>query len=311
MTTESVPVIDIGELTDPLTLAALDEACREWGFFQVANHGIPDQAIASIFDQADRFFAQPLETKRLILRSKENSWGFYDRELTKNVRDLKQVYDYGPADGDAIRPQWPVAMPGFRAAIEACYAHCASLAHRLLAAISTNLGMPPGYLSDGFGADHTSFLRLNYYPVALTPASQSGGQLGVGQHTDAGALTLLLQDSQPGLEVFHDNEWHIVEPRGDALVVNIGDIVQVWSNDSYFAALHRVIASVEKDRYSIPYFMAPAYRTNYTPVPTKISADRPARYESINWGEFKKLRSDGDFADYGEEIQIEHYRTRA
>jgi isopenicillin N synthase-like dioxygenase len=309
MKTKSIPVIDINELTSPSTLEALDRACREWGFFQVTNHGIPEDAIERIFDQARAFFARPLDLKRRITRTKENPWGFYDRELTKNVRDLKQIYDFGPSDGRTMRPQWPAGMPAFQNAIHAYYGHCEKLSYRLLAAISTNLGMSPGYLSRGFGRDHTSFLRLNYYPVPLTPASTSDGHLGVGQHTDSGALTLLLQDEQPGLEVFHDNEWHIVEPRKDALVVNIGDIAQVWSNDRYFAALHRVIASVERERFSIPYFMAPESRTNYAPVPTMVSDAIPARYEPINWGEFKKLRSDGDYADLGEEVQIAQFRV--
>ena len=173
MNTKSIPVIDINELTSPSTLNALDRACREWGFFQVTNHGIPGEAIHRIFEQANAFFAQPLDMKRRITRTRENPWGFYDRELTKNVRDLKQIYDFGPSDGRMMRPQWPADMPGFRNAIHAYYGHCEKLSYRLLAAISTNLGMSPGYLSRGFGRHHTSFLRLNYYPVALTPASTS------------------------------------------------------------------------------------------------------------------------------------------
>lgn len=311
MKSNSVPVIDISQLNHADTLAELDTACREWGFFQVINHGIPQNAIDKMMNETQSFFAQPLEQKRKISRTRDNPWGFFDRELTLNVKDLKQVYDFGPADGNNIRPQWPKGLPEFRNAVHGYYRHTEKLAYRLLAAISTNLGMSPGYLSRGFGRDHTSFLRLNYYPVSLTPSSPSNGHLGVGQHTDAGALTLLLQDEQPGLEIFRDNAWHLVEPRADALVINIGDIVQVWSNDQYFAALHRVIASAEKSRFSIPFFLSPEYRTNYSPVPTMVTADRPARYKEINWGEFRKRRTDGDYADYGEEVQIKQYKTYA
>jgi len=311
MKPNSIPVIDINELNHPDTLAKLDTACREWGFFQVINHGVPRAAIDKAINEANAFFYQPLERKRDISRSHDNPWGFFDHELTKNVRDLKQVYDFGPGDGDLIKSQWPRDMPEFRNAIHGYYKHSERLAYRLLAAISTNLGMSPGFLSRGFGRDHTSFLRLNYYPVSVTPPSSSGGHLGVGQHTDAGALTLLLQDDQTGLEVFKDNVWHLIEPRVDALVINIGDIVQVWSNDQYFAALHRVVASASKARFSIPFFLNPAYRTNYAPVPTTVTADRPANYKAINWGEFRKRRAEGDFADYGEEVQIKQYRTSA
>ena len=100
--------------------------------------------------------------------------------------------------------------------------------------------------------------------------------------------------------MFQDNAWHVVEPRPDALVINIGDIVQVWSNDRYFAALHRVIASAERERFSIPFFLNPGYDTNYAPVPTMVDANRPARYRAINWGEFRRRRADGDYADYGD-----------
>ena len=311
MKPNSVPVIDVNELNHPDTLAEVDAACREWGFFQVINHGIPQGVIDKMMNETHAFFSQPLEQKRKISRTHDNPWGFFDRELTRNARDLKQVFDFGPNDGDDIRPQWPQGMPEFRNAVHGYYRHSERLAYRLLAAISTNLGMSPGFLSRGFGPDHTSFLRLNYYPVSLTPPSSKDGHLGVGQHTDAGALTLLLQDDQPGLEVFRNGAWHLVEPRSDALVINIGDIAQVWSNDLYFAALHRVIASAEKSRFSIPFFLSPAYRTNYAPVPTMVTTERPARYKEINWGEFRKRRTEGDYADYGEEVQIEQYRNQA
>ena len=309
MNSENIPVIDIRQLDHPETLAAIDDACREWGFFQIINHGIPQSVTDDIVREMHAFFDLPIEDKRRISRTEKNPWGFYDRELTKNRRDLKEIYDFGPADGADIEPRWPRNMPGFRNAVHGYYRHNKRLAHRILAAISTNLGMSPGFLGRGFGPDHTSFLRLNYYPV--TRSSHSNGHLGVGQHTDSGALTILLQDDQPGLEVFRNNEWHLVEPRRDALVVNIGDIVQVWSNDNYFAALHRVIASADKPRFSIPFFLSPGYRTNYAPVPTMISEDHPARYKEINWGEFRRQRADGDYADVGEEVQIEQFRIRA
>ena len=311
MKANSIPVIDINELHHADTLAELDAACREWGFFQVVNHGIPEDVIDRIFSESHAFFSQRIDSKRSISRTLENPWGFFDRELTKNARDLKQVFDFGPDDGKNVRAQWPQGLPGFRSAVHGYYTHAERLALRLLAAVSTNLGMSAGYLSRGFGPGHTSFLRLNYYPVSLTPSSQKGGHFGVGQHTDAGALTLLLQDEQPGLEVFKNGAWHLVEPRPDALVINIGDIVQVWSNDRYFAALHRVVASAEKSRFSIPFFLSPTYQSNYSPVPTMVTDDSPARYKEINWGEFRQRRTDGDYADYGEEVQIEHYRRQA
>jgi len=129
----------------------------------------------------------------------------------------------------------------------------------------------------------------------------------VNPHTDAGALTLLLQDDEPGLEVFHAGAWHLVEPRRDALVVNIGDIVQVWSNDRYTAALHRALVSPNAERFSAPFFFNPAYRAWYAPLVSTVDAEHPARYRPIHWGEFRARRAAGDYADHGEYHSIHHY----
>jgi isopenicillin N synthase-like dioxygenase len=313
---DSIPVIDIARLDRATTLRELDAACREWGFFQVVRHGVDETVTAALQRAMRAFFGQPGAAKRTVSRTAENPWGFYDRELTKNTRDWKEIYDYGPADDGAIAPQWPQwppTVPSFEPAVLDYYAECEALAFRLLRALSVNLGLPAEGLSGCFRPVHTSFLRLNYYPKCPSPARPGGtetpktGHLGVNHHTDSGALTLLLQDDVPGLEVYRNAEWHLVEPRRDALVVNIGDIVQVWSNDRYRAALHRVRASTAEERFSVPYFFNPAYATDYAPLPTTVDAWHPARYRPINWGEFRARRAAGDYADYGEEVQISHY----
>lgn len=316
-TLSQVPVIDVSRRSGPETLRAVDHACREWGFFQVVNHGIDAGVTRALQREMRAFFGLPLPAKRAVERSAANPWGFYDRELTKNTRDWKQVFDCGPETDPRMPTPWPTRPRGFRTAARGFADACEGLAFRLLAAISANLGMPPGHLAAGFVPRHTSFLRLNYYPVCPQPArptdvrTPSQGYLGVNHHTDAGALTLLLQDDQPGLEVFRDDRWHLVEPRSDALVVNIGDIVEVWSNGGYRAALHRVRASADRERFSVPYFFCPAYETSYAPLPTTIGARAPARYRPIPWGEFRALRAAGDYRDCGEEVQIDHYLTEA
>jgi isopenicillin N synthase-like dioxygenase len=168
-------------------------------------------------------------------------------------------------------------------------------------------------LLQDFRTGHTSFLRMNYYPVCPTPAISDGetepvdGYLGLNRHTDSGALTLLLQDGQPGLQVFNRGLWHLVEPVQGAITVNIGDIVQVWSNDQYKAALHRVLANPNEERYSIPFFYNPRPEANYAPLPSTVHKGCRARYQQINWGKFRAQRVAGDYADVGEEVQIGQY----
>lgn len=305
-----VPVIDIA-VWDDESRSALDAACRDWGFFQIVGHGIDGALTGAVLEQMRRFFALPDASKRAIERTATNAWGYYDRELTKNVRDWKEIFDVGPPETEGplagSTPQWPDGLPEFERTLDAFSAACERVSYQLLSAIAVNLGQAPDALHAAFGARHSSFLRLNRYPVCEDPApsdsptGSQAGQFGIHHHTDAGALTVLLQDDQPGLQVSCGDHWFTVEPNPEALVINIGDVVQVWSNDLYRAPLHRVIAHGENERYSAPYFFNPAYATMYAPL-----CGTP-RYRPINWGEFRAGRASGDYADSGEEIQIAHF----
>lgn len=308
----SLPVVNFATLDRADTLRTLDSACRTWGAFQLVGHDLTRDLRSALLMAMESFFHQQGESKRAVMRTRQNPWGFFDSELTRNTLDCKEVYDYGPADREGKEPQLPRDVVGFQSAIEGYYAACEELAFDLLEAISTNLGASPGQTSRCFRPEHTSFLRLNYYPVCNDPASPHGkepatdGSLGINPHTDAGALTLLLQDQQAGLELYNGGQWHRV--AGGSLVVHLGDIIQVWSNDRYPAPLHRVAASSEIERFSAPYFFNPSYDTVYEPLAATVDQGHPARYRPINWGEFRTLRADGDYGNYGEEVQISQYR---
>jgi len=315
----SVPVIGISDLEhNEGALTELDLACREWGFFQATDHGIGESLIARVHEQMQAFFALSHAEKARILRTDSNVWGYYDKELTKNTRDWKEIFDVGPAEAEGpvagATPQWPVALPGFESVLTEYMDACGNVANRLLKAIAVNLGASANELLAAFGADDSTFLRLNYYPLCADPAPADTsmespvGHLGINHHTDAGALTILIQNEQPGLQVCIDDTWQMVEPRPDALVINIGDIVQVWSNDRYRAPLHRVLANSEHARYSAAVFFNPSYQTDYAPLPSACSDDSPPRYQPINWGEFRAERAAGDYADDGHEVQISDFR---
>ncbi|MEC8318545.1 MAG: 2OG-Fe(II) oxygenase family protein [Pseudomonadota bacterium] len=322
---DSVPVIDLGGVagvTDPAEIARvageIGEACRDWGFFQVVNHGVSAAHLALVWDETAGFFALPRPVKRALERTHESPWGYFDRELTKNIRDKKEIFDIGPevdaaqaaADPFSGATPWPAERPGFEPALRAHFEICADLSQRLLRAISRGLDLPADRLDRYFAGGHTSFLRLNYYPVEdplsdLPESARDGADLGVHHHSDSGALTVLMQDQVGGLQVFKDGLWHNVAPLKGAFVINIGDMVQVWSNDRYRAALHRVVAMERTDRYSIPFFFNPSYDSAVDPL---VDLAEGAHYSAIHWGEFRRKRADGDFADTGKEVQIADYR---
>ncbi len=326
----AVPILDLDGARRPPTEAIVESvagAAATFGFFQVLDHGIPDARLAEVWAATRAFFAQSTEEKRRILRTKENSRGYYDRELTKNARDLKEVLDIAhvpfpdlPDDDpsnfhtvDGVN-QWP-ELDGFRETFVDHLRSCEQLALWLLQAFCRGLGEHADHLAASFGDDHTSFVRLNYYPLhdplAAAEAAEATplGDMALHHHSDAGALTLLLQDDVGGLQVEHEGDWIEVEPVPGAIVVNTGDMMQVWSNDRYQAALHRVAPRTNRERYSLPYFFNPSYVTDYAPLAGSIESGDHAHYRPINWGDFRQTRADGDFADYGAEVQIAQFRV--
>ncbi len=315
----SVPVIDIGGLFDTAAGNPIEEiarACREWGFFQVVNHNIAAELIDEVGHTTRKFFRQSLDSKESILRSMGNPWGYYNHELTKNQRDKKEVFDFTTEGVDPIyhsENRWPDSMDGFSATMLSYLLACTDLSLRLLQAFCIGLDLPADYLREYFVPEHTGFIRLNYYPVEDPMATAKIDELpeaalGIHHHTDAGALTVVLQDAVSGLQVHRDGCWHNIPPVEGAFVVNTGDMMQVWSNDTYQAATHRVLAMENCDRYSIPFFFNPAAGARVSPLPTVVSDSRPAGYRPIDWAEFRGKRTDGDYADYGTEVQISQYR---
>jgi isopenicillin N synthase-like dioxygenase len=309
----SVPVIDLTEPRDRV-VAAMAEACEDWGFFQIVGHGVSHGKLERVIATSRAYFAQPRDAKREHLRSRDNPWGYYDRELTKERRDRKEVFDIGP-DAGGFNPAgnnpfqgatpWPGTPSPFEPVIRDWFAEMTAVSARLLDLIGEGLAKSSGELVRAFAPAHTSFLRLNFYPVGDPLAAETGtaADLGIHHHTDAGALTVLLQDRVSGLQVHHEGYWHDVEPLADAFTINIGDMVQVWSNDRYRAPPHRVLAMDRHERISIPFFYNPSYEAEIRPL-----VGEP-RYRPLNWGEFRRRRADGDFADYGTEVQISEWRT--
>ncbi len=320
---DQLPVIDVSTVVSDAeapeakdAVNAIARACREWGFFQVVNHGVSQSLIDAVWQNTRHFFDQPTPVKEAVMRTRENPWGYYNNELTKNQRDKKEVFDYTTGGRDPIyasENRWPSSDPHFRQTMCTYRDAVTGLSLALLRGFCVGLDLPAEFMQADFGDDHTGFVRLNYYPVDDPLADTSMehlpiADLGVHHHTDAGALTILLQDEVGGLQVFKGGYWYNVDPLPGAFVVNTGDMMQVWSNDIYRAAVHRVLAMDDRDRFSIPFFFNPRGDAKVSPLPSVVSPEHPARYRIINWAEFRGKRTDGDYADYGPEVQIAQYR---
>ncbi|KAH7834030.1 hypothetical protein Vadar_012087 [Vaccinium darrowii] len=292
------------------------------GFFQVINHGVPLERREKLELASRKFFAQSTEEKRKVRRDEGNPLGYYDTENTKNVRDWKEVFDLTvknptviPASHEAsdngvkeIVNRWPEYPSELREAFEEYAKEMEKLAYKLLELISLSLGLPANRLN-GFFNDHTMRFRLNHYPACPVPHLA----LGVGRHKDGGALTILAQDDVGGLQVKRktDGEWILVKPTPHAYIVNVGDIIQVWSNDRYESVEHRVMVNSEKERFSMPFFFNPDHNVMVEPLEELITEQNPAKYRAYNWGKFFANRRLSNFKKLGvENIQIHHFRIK-
>ncbi|XP_047327997.1 protein DMR6-LIKE OXYGENASE 2-like [Impatiens glandulifera] len=315
---QGIPIIDLSPANSPTDalVAAIGEASQKWGFFQVINHGVPAETRRKLEWASREFFSLSKEEKLKVKRDDLNPQGYYDAELTKNVRDWKEVFDFTtkeptiiPNDSHFIHlvNRWPQHPPNFREIFEEYTREVEKLAYKLLELISLSLGLAKDRLNGFFSDKQTSFIRLNHYPPCPFPDLA----LGVGRHKDGGALTILAQDNVAGLEVKRktDGEWIRVKPDVDSYIINIGDIIQVWSNDKYESVEHRVIVNMEKERFSMPFFFNPGHHINVVPLEEEISLDNPVRYKAYNWGKFFATRKMSNFVKLKvENIQISQFK---
>ena len=309
---ELVPTIDIADPT-AADLAALDEACRLHGFFLLTGHGL-DELIAATWRETEHFFSVGRSVRAAVGRDAENPLGWFDRELTKRRRDHKEVFDFidpGVSDRDRHN-RWPdpTVLADFRPTMLAFFDAFSDLAERTAAVVLGALGLDD---VDGFAGDrHNSTVRLNHYPLGdPVPGNEREGladlgETALGYHTDPGVLTLLLQDDTGGLQArTADEAWIDVPPRPGTIVVNLADAMQVWTNDRYRAAVHRVTTMTERNRYSIPYFSNPSRSTSIAPI--AALADQP-RYREFLWRDYMRARTEDNYEDLGaDDAQITDY----
>ena len=308
-----VPTIDISAPSRE-ELSALDRACADHGFFLLTGHGL-DDLIERTWAQASEFFRADRSIRTSVERDADNPLGWFDRELTKRKRDHKQVFDFTDPTTPAVDVfnRWPAELPEFRTTMAEFYDAFSELAVRTVALVHSALGLSPDEVGQYCGERSTSSVRLNHYPVGdpVPEDERAGlrelGETALGYHTDPGVLTLLLQDMTGGLQAQSaSGEWVDIEPRAGTIVVNLADAMQVWTNDRYRAAVHRVVPMTAADRMSIPYFFNPARSALVEPI--AALADGSPRYSPFVWRDYMRARTEDNFEDLGvDDVQITDY----
>lgn len=308
---QGLPVIDVAALRNPktrrATAAAIDTACRDNGFFYIAQHGVSPDLEKRLEALSREFFAKDLGAKMAISMDKAGqAWrGFFPlgAELTSGKPDWKEGIYFGeehseshplagyPMHGRNLFPD----SPGFRDCILDYLKAMTLLSHDLMEGIALALGLPETYFFDHFTREPTLLFRIFHYP----PPPEEG-QWGVGEHTDYGLLTILKQDDVGGLQVKSKDGWLEAPPLAGTFVCNIGDMLDRLSGGLYRSTPHRVLNSSRRDRYSFPFFFDPGFRAQIKALPLsseqKAAAVRQGNAE--RWDKADVQAVTGTYGDY-------------
>jgi isopenicillin N synthase-like dioxygenase len=151
--------------------------------------------------------------------------------------------------------------------------------------LAISLGLTKNYFAPFMSKSH-SYMRISNYPPHEDTQKKNIGD-GIGEHIDYGFLTILLQDSIGGLEIkTSNNEWFSAPIIPGTLLINIGHMIQRWTNDCYRATIHRVIPPKHETRVSLPFFFEPNYDTVVSPLEKFCSKDNLPRYKPIHFGDY-------------------------
>jgi isopenicillin N synthase-like dioxygenase len=292
---DALPLVDVSGLqaSDPATrlatAQALGRAARDCGFFYATGHGLPTALTEALITQAQSFFALPIEEKmRWYIGLSPNHRGYVpegEETFAAGTYDRKEAFDLSfelptldptaPTLGPNV---WP-SLPGFQPAVSAYYNAAFALGRTLLRGFALALDLEESYF-DRFVTQPPSQLRLIHYPYLPDVVDAPG----IGAHTDYECFTILLPTA-PGLEVMNGaGTWIDAPPVPGAVVINIGDMLETFTNGELIATSHRV-RKVEQERYSFPLFFTCDYHTLVEPLPPFVSASNPARYPALVAGE--------------------------
>lgn len=259
-------------------------AASEWGFFRMVNHGVPSGVMEGMLEAVRRFHEQ----------RKEEKVEYYSGDSRRMVRLNTNVpaTEFDPAcwrdiltcvfHDDSLDPQ---AIPlACRKEVQEYVKCMIKLRETMAELLSEALGLSSDYLSRIECMKSEALAQL-YYPICPEPHLT----LGTPKHSDTTFLTLLLQDNIGGLQILHKNQWVDVPPVPGALIANIGDLMQIISNDKFISVEHRVLAQSIGPRVSVACFFTPSSKAaakQFGPIKELLSDENPAIYREFLSSEY-------------------------
>ena len=316
---DQLPIIDLS-LADEEIVPQLHRALKDIGFLYIQNHGVTEALQTQLSDLAKSFFGRSESEKMTVAMEKGGlAWRGYfpvKGELTSGIPDLKEGLYFGVEHG-AAHPavlkktplhgpnQWPEGI-GMESVVREYMQQMRRISERLMRMIAEGLGLDSNYFSIRYGNEPTELFRIFNYPKPAAFNPNETSKMGVHEHTDMGFLTILLQDDNGGLEVkSRENEqWIAAPPIPGTFVVNIGDMLELWTHGIYQATLHRVKNTSINDRLSFPYFFDPSWDAKLAPIDASLLPEEelggvsPASIRKWDGTNLKALSQDSTYGEF-------------
>jgi len=304
---DTVPVVDLGRFLDGTDKAGVAQRmaaiCEGIGFLYVTNHGVPGATIDDARRAALEFFDLPDDRKREVHMARQanhRGWrGFGEVNLDPNgPKDIKESFKVGPelpADDPDYRAgqrmygpnAWPAGMPEFRAAVWRYFEAVDRLRADLFRLFALALDLDENHFAP-FITKPIAQLNLVHYPALAADAPRASG---VGAHTDYECFTILWQDENGGLEARNaTGKWVPVPPIPGSFVVNVGDMMALWSNDRFASTLHRASNTSGRRRLSFPMFCGTNHDAVIACLPSCTGPGNPPRHAPVVAGAWQAMK---------------------
>ncbi|CAI9112178.1 OLC1v1012584C1 [Oldenlandia corymbosa var. corymbosa] len=263
---------------------AISEACSEYGFFQVVNHGVPLNLLNKAMEFSKTYFRFPDEEKLLCSpKSGAPLPAGYSKQPEISPDKNEYILMFPPHSGNNLLPGNP---PGFKESMEELFIYFSKVGELIESIINECLGLPNNFLKEYNDDRSWDFMvALHYFPATEKENN------GITEHEDGNCITFVVQDEAGGLEVRKNGQWIPVIPEPGKIVVNISDVIQVLSNNKFKSTTHRVVRPKGRSRHSFAFFYNLVGDKWVEPLPqftTEIA--EPAKYRGFFFKDYQALR---------------------
>ncbi|CAN0901136.1 Codeine O-demethylase [Linum grandiflorum] len=293
-----LPVVDVSHFitsTSPDTdysttqLSKLRAALSSFGCVMIKNHGVETRRLDKVMSVFKQFVALPKQDKVEYEKEIEGFEGFGSDPLVTDV----EVHDWCARLRLTLFPQhkrqfkyWPKHPRDFCKVVDEYSSKMQVLHDSILKATARSLNLEENTFTEMIGEERSISARFNWYPPCATPDRV----LGLRQHSDATVITFLLQDKQvEGLQLLKDGQWYRVPIVPDALLLNVGDQLEIMSNGEFKSPIHRAVVNPEKERISLAVLSFPENDREIEPVQGLVTEERPRLYRKVKYNGITQL----------------------